>query len=196
MQISRSVKAVVGVVLAAVVIGFTNPKAVHAVTAALVQVTNTASNPVVTQSVGAQAGNMVHLACSFVLQQVNTSCSQVSADGKTTAGYSVPAGELLVITAVDLARSPDALGGLCQDDVQISLLSSTGPLSVMGPTTNSLVMSVTVPNTVATTHFTYPSGLVMSGGVMLQGGPDTVSSGIGSCPVYETANIYGYLTAV
>src|SRR5580698_8665857 len=112
-RLSKSVLAVGGVVLAGGLIAVMNPRAVAAVTAALVQVTNTASNPVVTQSVGAQAGNMVHLSCFFVLNQVTTSCSQVSADGKTTAGYTVPEGELLVISAVDLARSLDVLGAQC-----------------------------------------------------------------------------------
>jgi hypothetical protein len=36
---------------------------VHALTAALVQVTNTAANPVVTQGVGAQAAQNVYLQC-------------------------------------------------------------------------------------------------------------------------------------
>ena len=57
MRISKSVMAVGGVVLAAAAIGFTNPKAVRAaVVAAMVQVTNTAANPVITQSVWATGG--------------------------------------------------------------------------------------------------------------------------------------------
>jgi len=65
-RLSKSVLAVGAVVLAGSLITLMNPKAVHALAAALVQVTNTASNPAVTQSVGAQAGNMVHLTCEVM----------------------------------------------------------------------------------------------------------------------------------
>ena len=51
MRISKSVMAVGGVVVAAGLLTLTNPKTVHAVAAALVQVTNTASNPVVAQGI-------------------------------------------------------------------------------------------------------------------------------------------------
>jgi hypothetical protein len=183
MRISRTVMAVGGVVLAAAMIGFTNPKAVHAVTAALVQVTNTASNPAVTQSVGAQAGNMVHLSCTAYMEFGNAGCAQVSADGSAASlDYTVPVGESLVITSVDLAPKP---GALCANDYSINLRSGSG-----------FVLTLATTNSLATTHFTYPSGLVIGGGVTptVNGYTETPTQDL-ACNAYDEVNIYGYLTA-
>ena len=150
MRISRTVMAVCGAVLAAALIGFTNPKAVHAVTAALVQVTNTASNPAVTQSVGAQAGNMVHLFCDVPMDEFVTQnkCElyPANANGQTVFGYTVPDGQSLVITAADL----QPLGSpLCSGDYYAQLTAF--------PSYPLVFLEATTPNSILTTHFSYPS---------------------------------------
>jgi hypothetical protein len=154
MQISRSTKAVCGVVLAAAVIGFTNPKAVHAVTAAFVQVTNTASNPVVTQGVGAQAGNMVHVSCTVSLNLDNYSCTQMLADGSQVSNFGTPNGESLVITSVDVAP----VGGLCPGSYETYINESPDFRNY------SEIMRLTTPETLVTTPRTVVGGGSISGG--------------------------------
>jgi hypothetical protein len=104
-RISKSVFAVGGVVIAAGLITFTNPKAVHAVAAALVEVTNTATNPVVTQGIGQQAGEIVNLECPSNGQ----ACFAItSTTGNLTVGtpFQVPAGKSFVVTSVDITINP------------------------------------------------------------------------------------------
>jgi hypothetical protein len=108
LRLSKSVLAVGGVVLAGALITVMNPKTVHAVAAALVQVTNTASNPVVTQGVGAQAGNMVQLICPLALSQTNFSCFDSTGGVSTNSPYTVPARKSLVITAIDVLPGSQA----------------------------------------------------------------------------------------
>ena len=96
MRITRPVMAVGGVVVAAVLIGFTNPKTVHAVAAALVQVTNTASNPVVTQGTGHQAAQIVNLSCFA------RSCDQLFPNPGLNIPFSLPPGHFLVITSINI----------------------------------------------------------------------------------------------
>jgi hypothetical protein len=101
--------AVGGVVLTAALIGFTNPKAVHAVTAALVQVTNTASNPVVSSEVSLAPAQIVELACT-----TGAECFQVQPGGGVTSisGYVVPAGKTLVITDIDIYTGVSSIIGV------------------------------------------------------------------------------------
>jgi hypothetical protein len=186
-RLSKSVLAVGGVILAAGLITFTNPKAVHAVAAALVQVTNTASNPAVTQSVGAQAGNMVHLQCSQVtLLGSGSSCGQILADGNGSGGdYTVPAGESLVITSFDV--TPVSLSG-CPGNYAVFLGTQTSAGAFLFVTANSQV---------ATSHFAYPSGLVIGEGFSprFAGELRTSSGAFGSCGGLLIVDIFGYLTA-
>jgi hypothetical protein len=69
-----------GTLLAAGVLTIAVPRAAHAVTSALVQITNTIANPAVTQDVSRLAPQAVHLSCGIVhggLVQ-GTVCGQVS----------------------------------------------------------------------------------------------------------------------
>jgi len=183
-RISKSVLAVGGVVVAGALFTVMNPKSVHAVAAALVQVTNTASNPAVTQSVGAQAGNLVHLSCPVTLEQTNSSCFQFKSDGSITSVYTVPAGESLVITAMDV--QPNNLS-VCPGNYNIYL----GTPSVSG-----VFLNVTTTNALVTTHFSYPSGVAIGEGITptWQGQSETLSQ-VRACSGFEQADIFGYLTA-
>jgi hypothetical protein len=185
MRISRSVMAVGGMVVAAGLITLATPKAVHAVAAALVQVTNTASNPVVTQGVGAQAGNMVHLTCSQVsLEGTSSVCTRIGADGSVTSDYTVPAGESLVITAIDVLLNNVSI---CPGDYNIRLGT---------PTLDGIFLHLTTTNALVTTHFTYPSGLVIGPGIRPTWTGDLEVVGQGeACSGFESVDLFGYLTA-
>lgn len=71
------------------------PNRAHALVAALVQVTNTAENPAVTEDVSRSASQIVNLNC---INQPLLICTQIPANGQ----YTVPAGKSLVITSVDI----------------------------------------------------------------------------------------------
>jgi hypothetical protein len=188
MRISKSVMAVCGVVLAAALIGFTNPKTVHAVAAALVQVTNTASNPVVTQGVGAQAGNMVQLLCEYTVNSSFTGCRYIPPTGNASFGsYTVPAGVSLVLTSVDVTPSAST-----PSDCFGTIITSIFPSSNSTPTVEYFTSIARI-----TTHFAYPSpsGVVFASGTtpetegaLLNASPDCVNSG-------AFIHLYGYLTA-
>ena len=184
MGVPRTAVAVGGVVVAAALIGFTNPKAVHAVTAALVQVTNTATNPVVTQGVGQQAGNSIHLFCSVVMDETTRPCFQVLPDGSSNTGYTVPAGETLVITSISL--TPNNIVN-CGSDYSIEI----GTPTRVGAYTNIVTSSSLLTN-----HFTYPSGLVIGPGVTptLTGFIETSDEAL-RCNGFDSVEIFGYQTA-
>jgi len=113
LHLSKSALAVGAVVLAGGLITLTNPRTVHAVAAALVQVTNTASNPVVTQSTANQAAQIVHLVCNLDNNSNNQNCTLVSPQSVLSNGgppYVVPASESFVINSCRLrALSRDAV---------------------------------------------------------------------------------------
>jgi hypothetical protein len=181
--------AVCGVVVAAASIGFTNPKAVHALTAALVQVTNTASNPAVTQSVGAQAGNMVHLQCEYIVNSSFQGCNYISPAGEATGPYTVPAGVSLVLTSIDVTP-----GANTPSDCSGSLFT------VIYPSSNSTA-TVEYYTSIAriTAHFAYPSpsGVVFPSGTTpgTRGIVLSTSASADCMNVGAFIHLYGYLTA-
>lgn len=185
MRISRSVMAVGGVVLAAGLIGFTNPKAVHAITAALVQVTNTASNPVVTQGTNLQASQIVYLECQNSSPYYPLACSLISMNAAGTNPVTtfpgVPAGQSLIINSVDI----ESFGSSCSSSpgqTEVSLIALADG--------NELVyQNWTVPLSTQS-HFVYPSGLVFPQGYTFS------LSASNNSPVCTTQMyLRGYLTA-
>ena len=192
MRISRSVIPICGVVLAAALIGFTNPKAVHAVTAALVEVTNTPMNPVVTQGVGPQAGQIVHLHCGVAITgPISFSgvywCGLTDSSGLTATAYVVPANESLVLTSVDISPVEGSISPTCtslhQDRLGLTKLSG----DVRYPQ-DWIVNNLGV-------HDSYPSGIVVGPGLSaftLQFGFDTSICNEGG--LLDTYDLYGYLT--
>ncbi len=178
MRISRSVMAVGGVVLAAGLIAFTNPKTVHAVAAALVQVTNTASNPVVGQSITEQAAQLVDVDCGV---SYYPNCAPVypsnGTNGYPSFSYMPPANQSFVITAVDITANQS-----CSSPTSVYLYINYGPNVVPG-----LHRWYLQPKS-GTVHFAYPSGIVVSPQTYLTSGYDA-----STCPV-AYFNLYGYLT--
>lgn len=188
MRISKSVMAVGGVVLAGMLIGVTNPKAVHAaVTALLVQVTNTASNPVVTQSVGQQAANAVVLACYPSTGLSEGVCQSQSADAALQ--YTVPANESLVITAVNI-NTEVPLGNTIAGKYQCS--ASRQDMIYLN---NKKVLGWQIVNTTSQTDFTYPSGVVAGPSSTVLPSEVWYGGDLASTCGADIIYLYGYLTA-
>ena len=151
MHLSKSVLAVGGVILAGGLTTVMNPRTVHAVAAALVQVTNTASNPVVTQGIGQQVAPMVDVVCftNFgICQLLSPTAGEVGG-----IAYVVPAGQSLVITAVDVLTSNVCAVGGHAEFVNYSLPSGISVARLWSIQGEGNVVSPTA-------HFAYPSGVV------------------------------------
>ncbi|HEY1254133.1 MAG TPA: hypothetical protein VGF01_05085 [Terracidiphilus sp.] len=90
------------VIVAALVLAI--PREVHAIAAALVQVTNTSANPAVTEDISREASQIVHLTTlgkANVNPAVMTQLHEYIAGGTFGPGYVVPAGQDLVITSIE-----------------------------------------------------------------------------------------------
>jgi hypothetical protein len=150
MEISRAVMAVGGVALAAA-IGFTNPKSVQAVTAALVQVANTASNPVMSSEISRTAAQTICLYSGLDDAGERTPFqAMIPGGGLESGAYVVPDGENLVITEIDIETG---LGGTFQ------LLPVT-----TGPSGGSAPVTLRVPADNLTHQFLFPNGIVWPSG--------------------------------
>lgn len=143
LRISNSIYAVGGVIVAAGLIAFTNPKTVHAVAAALVEVTNTSANPVITQGIGQPAAEIVEVQCG------NTYCNQILPNGTEVSSlYTTPANQFLVITSADIDTSVNAAVG-CSAHTQAELIGA------------GTYARWWIAGGASTLHFTYPSGIVV-----------------------------------
>src|ERR1700734_2422896 len=155
-RLPKSVLAVGGAALATVLLILAAPRTVHAVAAALVQVTNSASDPVVTQSIGQQAAQSVDLECVPSVIPGNGTCYVVTDGSRGSTPYVVPANQSLVITAVDVytfVAVNEAVNGepACNAGREDGVSSSGGA---------PLVWEIV--NNTSPTHFTYPSGVVFA----------------------------------
>ena len=175
-RLPKSVVSFGTVALVAGVVTLAVPRAAHAVAAALVQVTNTAANPAITQSVPSQAAQLVRL---FAILSPNTAAgdffSALTAGQQESSQYSVPNSQSLVVTAIDV--TPPAG---CATGVFGFKLASGLP-----------IWTASAPNT---GHFEYPSGIVFSSGTLLSVEFASASNTEGNCGQPMTANLYGYLT--
>jgi hypothetical protein len=193
MRISRSVVAVGGVVIAGGLITVMNPKTVHAVAAALVQVTNTASNPVVTQGTGQQAGQIIHLHCSEATTGPagEGGCGPVVAPGVTSQIYVVPADQSLVVTSVDIFPTQIFMSATC------SLVHSDG-LYVSATGTSAYYAQTWLVDNLSV-HYSYASGIVIGPGSSITGSSSYFGNPPASCysqtDSEDQFDVYGYLTA-
>jgi hypothetical protein len=166
-------RILMGLGCAAGVLIFAAPRAAQAVAAVLVQVTNTAANPAITQDISRQAGQSVDLSCALTpasqfVSYINA-CSSVSPSSLFVPNYAVPANQSLVVTGVDITQY---CGGT---------QAFTYILSVNGSTTRK-AWSVTGLNTAS---FTYPTGFVLGPGLS----PTFLNPGCSA-----TVDMHGYLT--
>jgi hypothetical protein len=158
------------------------PRAAHAVAAALVQVTNTTANPAVTQTVPTQASQLIQLSPGFfdplVAGQLENFTTVPVGAINSPGEYSIPAGQSLVITAVDFLPVTT-----CTGTSSINL-SSGGNSSLTWVLSNS-----------TSTHFEYPSGMVFGPGSLLK--DNWNPSNLPSCDLNaQVVNLFGYLTYI
>jgi hypothetical protein len=133
--IRKAVSALGGIFLAALLMAALAPRATHAVVAALVQVTNTAANPVpVTQ---ASAFHPFQSSC--------TAEYTIGASGTRCFVATVPAGQRLVIQTVSVDNVVDA--GLRSESTGFSFFAGDGSVS--------LVLFINTPFTAATPNGVY-----------------------------------------
>jgi hypothetical protein len=145
------------------------PRAAHAIAATLVQVTNTASNPAVTQDVSRQVAQIVSLGTTTIGGQPSQFLNFLS-NGTYVNGYTVPANQYLVITSADVTGQ-----GCAGLSIALAITNYT--------------LAYWVVSGVNSTHFDYPSGIVVPPGTTpLEAvyGPTTCSGSL---------TLHGYLTS-
>ena len=138
---SKSVLSFGAGALALGVLMLAAPRAAHAIAAALVQVTNTAANPAITQSVASQAAQLVELNALVTNSSPYFNVMTLVAPNGDIPTYTVPSNQALVITAADL--SPIGCSGTAE-----AVLNATNTLKKWYAPYG------------LTTHFEYPSGIV------------------------------------
>jgi hypothetical protein len=143
------------------------PRAAHAIAATLVQVTNTAASPAITQGTEKQAAQLVDL----FAQSSFSEFYNVLPTGNYVFGYAIPSNQYLVITGVDVTPAT------CQGTISVSLVTS-GTLEIKS-------WYVAGPNT---THFDYPSGILLAPGL-------TPTAAFSSSSCIAFVQMHGYLTS-
>jgi hypothetical protein len=165
------------------------PRAAHAVVATLVQVANTSANPVVTQGIGQQVAQVVHIMCGYLpgsgigFPPYSFGCAALPptgflSDPTQSSEYVVPTGETLVVTSVDIL-SGAAAGTPCMSPAFVQFVTS-----VPVPIGNWIV-----PAGAGMAHYVYPSGILFSAGTNIV----SITNQVSSCTV--TVDMRGYLTA-
>ncbi|MGB6943103.1 MAG: hypothetical protein WBE37_11950 [Bryobacteraceae bacterium] len=178
-RIPKSVVSFGGLFLAVGVLTLAVPRALHAVAEALVQVSNTTENPAITQSVPSQASRLVYLTASL---PPNTSSGFFSGG----MAYTLPAGQSLVITAVDITPSLE-----CTTGAYLFILIGNNSFG-LSSVDNYMMWNLSPPNT---GHFTYPSGIVFAPGSSPQIEFRAGNNTSGTCGDDATVNMLGYLTS-
>jgi hypothetical protein len=172
MRLLKQALAVLGaVVVFAVAAAIVTPKKVHALVATLVQVSNTVEAPAITEGVPSLASQHVTIYCP-----VGALCQPIGPGGTfslSAPDYTVPAGQNLVITSIDIT-SPGGGGG-----PYVYVLQGLSSTSTIG-------QAWYVPNNGQTVQFQFPSGIVWpAGGAIFSDGNDGV---IGVIRGYLTPN--------
>jgi hypothetical protein len=158
----------------AVVLTLAAPRAVHAVTAALVNVTNTADNPAVTQSINQLTSQNVYLVTNAgaVPGGFDSSIQDFPNGTLASKPFVVPAGQNLVVTTIEVFPAGTNQGTYL-------LVLSDGASGRKG---------LRVP-AVYSTQFQYPSGIVFAAGKSVQLFNDPSSPGV------VAISVHGYLTS-
>lgn len=166
-----------GVVAIAGLAVFT-PRAAQAVAAALVQVTNTTANPVVTESTTKSASQLVLLQTLAGGAIAPGSTAQmnrfVPGVGPTGTPYTVPAGQSLVITEMD-----------------INAYTSAGAYILLRSVSGSQVNEAVSPTRVGSQQMVFSSGIVFTAGDEVQ----VQNAGSFSAASTVEVVLHGYLTS-
>ncbi len=188
-RISRSTLSWGGIAVAAALFTLAVPRAAHAVAAALVQVTNTASSPVIAQGIGNQAAQIVQIECTYLPGGFPQVCVAIPATGIapyaiSVPPYVVPAGQTLVVTAVDVLSGAGEPGTICNSGAVASV-------NTLPPASSTVVSrkSWAVPAEEGIAHFVYPSGILFAPGTTI------VDAANGGNVCTLTLDMHGYLTA-
>jgi hypothetical protein len=169
-RVPKFVLSLGAVALAALAFTLMAPQRAHAVASALVQLTNTLTNPGVTEDVSKQAGQMIDLVCGgFGPSSGTAQCYPATNLG--SSNYTTPPNESLVVTSVDITGDNAATWGV--------LIRTSAPT----------VLGTWIGAGGNTIHFSYPQGLV----VPPNSSVFALSSGSGSGQ-YPTIQLMGYLT--
>jgi len=143
--------------LTAILLPLAAPRAAHAIAATLVQVVNTATNPAVSQDVSKLASQNISLGGFTEVNQSTGPFYSIGVDGSLSpAVYTVPAGQTLIITSVDLIPN---LGVTANQEVGLG--NSANPSNPTG------FGAWDVPPG-GSTQFVYPTGIALAGGVTPQ----------------------------
>ena len=166
--------------IVAVVLTLAAPRAVHAVTAALVTVTNTASNPVVAQSVNQLTSQNVMLQASADVGSFKTFHQKLT-DGTFPSVFVVPSGQSFVVTGIEIL--PTLPGGF-----STPVGGSTDSVEILDALSLNVRIQMLVPFG-ETKHYEYASGLVFTAGQTVLMHSDVSSASL------VTIYIFGYLTS-
>jgi hypothetical protein len=177
-HLQRTALSIGALALSAGALTLLTPRAAHAVAAALVQVTNTVSNPAIVQGTDKQAAQQVDVACAVASPGVPNNCTSETPEAGFTANYVVPANETLVVTAVDMQPYTNLAPSTCSAGTGISLL-----------VTGNVVRKSWYVFGTGTVHYAYPSGFLVGPGEALS----LLVNPASACPA--ALELFGYLTS-
>src|ERR1700744_721694 len=165
--LGKSVTSAGAVVAAALLLAVSSPRTVHALGDQLVEIVNTATHPAIVEEVPHMPSHVVTL-LGFVASTFNNDpLIQLLPNGTVNDFFSLPAGQSLVITAVEVTPPSSA-------SAWINLSSFSG----------GYYGGWTAPGS-RTTGFQLSSGIVAPSGTTLYVGGSTVGTEI---------TVYGYLS--
>jgi hypothetical protein len=180
--VSKLFVPVGGIAVLALLFTLAVPRTAHAILGALVQVTNTAANPAITQDTSKQAAQIVNLVCP--LNSGIADCFHIDGHGVVSASqFVVPSNLHLIITSLVLDSPAQALPVNCQ----VTLFDKTvgkfnSQFQDLG--FSNLSNSLTIP---------FTPGIVIDGNAQpaLSGGCNATSAFFNQPSYY----LHGYLTA-
>ena len=163
--------AVGAVVLAAMLLGVIAPKAVHAVTATMVEVVNTVSNSVPSEDIYRLPSRNIQLECNA------SDCAIVEQNGTFDGStpWKVPSGMDFIITDVEITTY--GTGSINETFFSLEWTPPSGKLTTFG---------WQVLNTGVTVEYQFTNGIVIL--------PGSTPTPIFGSPAVEVAVLRGYLT--
>jgi hypothetical protein len=165
--LNKSLVSIAGVAAAALLLAVSSPRTVHALGEQLVSITNTATHPAIVEEVPHMPSHIVTLLGFVASTSYNDPLIQLLPNGTVNYFFSVPAGQSLVITSVEVTPFSNAITSVN--------LSNAG-----GGFYGSWSVAAN-----GTTEFPLSSGIVVPSGTTLYVGGSAVSTEI---------TVYGYLT--
>jgi hypothetical protein len=167
------------VALAATALFLAAPRAAHAIAATLVQVTNTAANPAITQGTEKQAAQIAELNCTWSPGDAEDACQMEDLSGASSPYTANP--QNYVITGVDLLPLNAAQTAACGSASSVFNVTLYNNYMSAIP---RYQWNISGPYG---SHFTYPTGIVLT-----QAATPSIR-GSGACVI--NVSLHGYYTA-